>query len=186
MTTNEKSKMPTLRTERLILRPFRLADAPDVQRLAGDKKIASTTLAIPHPYEDGVAQEWILNHEESFQQGKGLNLAVTLAGGGELIGAIGLVDWSSEHSRAEIGYWIAADRWGQGFCSEAGREIVRFCFEQMGLSRVTSHHFTRNPASGCVMRKIGMTHEGTLRQHLKKWDKFEDVELYGILKDQQH
>lgn len=44
--------IPTLETERLVLRPFTLADAPEVQRLAGERAIADTTLNIPHPYED--------------------------------------------------------------------------------------------------------------------------------------
>ena len=48
---------PILETGRLILRPFTLADAPEVQRLAGDRDIASTTMNIPHPYEDGMAEQ---------------------------------------------------------------------------------------------------------------------------------
>jgi hypothetical protein len=47
----------TLETARLLLRPFTVADAPDVQRLAGEREIASTTLHVPHPYEDGMAEQ---------------------------------------------------------------------------------------------------------------------------------
>ena len=47
---------PTIETTRLILRPFTLADTPEVQRLAGDRDVASTTLHVPHPYEDGMAE----------------------------------------------------------------------------------------------------------------------------------
>ena len=50
-----------LETDRLLLRPFDLSDANEVQRLAGDFDIADTTLLIPHPYEDGLAEEWILS-----------------------------------------------------------------------------------------------------------------------------
>ena len=51
------NERPTLETTRLVLRPFTLADASDVQRLAGARAIASTTLNIPHPYEDGMAEQ---------------------------------------------------------------------------------------------------------------------------------
>ena len=82
---------PTLRTNRLVLRPFALSDASDVQRLAGDEAVASTTGNIPHPYEDGMAEEWIGTHQERFEKGELVNFAITLAEDGSLVGAIGLI-----------------------------------------------------------------------------------------------
>jgi ribosomal-protein-alanine N-acetyltransferase len=71
---------PTLTSDRLLLRPFTLADAPDVQRLAGDRDIASTTLNIPHPYEDGVAETWIGGHRERFDKGEQASLVSCIGG----------------------------------------------------------------------------------------------------------
>ena len=59
--------------------------------------------------------------------------------------------------------------------------MLRHAFTKLDLVRVHGHHFMRNPASGRVMRKLGMQHEGTRRKHAVKWGKFEDDELYGIL-----
>jgi ribosomal-protein-alanine N-acetyltransferase len=173
--------IPTIETKRLTLRAFTLNDAPEVQRLAGDRLIADTTLNIPHPYQDGMAQAWISQHQSQFDQGKGVTFAITQKAGGSLVGAIGLMTLDAGH-QAELGYWIGRPYWNQGFCTEASEAVLRYAFSELGLVRVHCTHFSRNPASGRVIRKLGMQHEGSRRSHVKKWDKFEDVELYGILK----
>lgn len=173
---------PTLRSTRLVLRPFAMEDAPGVQRLAGDREIASSTLNIPHPYEDGMAETWIHGLAGAFARGESATFAIALAENGTLIGSVGL-RITAVHARAEIGYWVGKTYWGQGYCSEAVRVILPYGFETCGLVRIYAHHLTRNPASGRVMQKVGMTHEGTLRKHFLKWGVFEDVELYGILRE---
>jgi ribosomal-protein-alanine N-acetyltransferase len=175
-------QIPTLETERLVLRPFSLDDAPAVQRLAGDRLIAATTLAIPHPYEDGMAQKWISTHQSHFDLGKGITFAISRKTDGSLLGAMSLMAMEAAH-QAELGYWVGRPYWDQGYCTEAGEAVLRYAFTQLGLVRVHCHHFARNPASGRVMRKLGMQHEGIRRRHVKKWGRFEDVELYGILQE---
>lgn len=176
-------EQPALETERLRLRPFTLDDAADVERLAGAHEIADTTLNIPHPYRPGVAEAWILSHKQLFRAGLLFNFAVTLKSSAELVGAIGLRA-EPVHVRAELGYWIGLPYWNRGYCTEAASAVVRYAFETLGLNRVHASHLTRNPASGRVMQKLGMSHEGRLRQHVRKWDKLEDLEKYAILKDE--
>ena len=180
MNTTELPTIPTLQTDRLVLRPFSLNDAKVVQKLAGDREIAATTLLIPHPYPDGLAEEWINTHSVSFAEGRSINLAITLRETGELIGAIGLT-FHKEYCQAELGYWIAAGHWGEGYCTEAAREMLRYGFEGRNLHRIHAHHFGSNPASGKVMLKIGMKYEGTLRDHIRKWDRYQDAVFYGML-----
>lgn len=98
---------PVLETDRLLLRPYVAADAADVQRLAGDRRIADTTANIPHPYPDGAAERWIAGLAPAFEEGSRVAFAVTLRGTGELAGTIDLHAVSREHARAELGYWIA-------------------------------------------------------------------------------
>jgi len=71
---------PQLETERLLLRPFTLADAADVQRLAGDPEIAATTLRIPHPYEDGIAEQWLAEMPARFEKNEEVVFAVEIFG----------------------------------------------------------------------------------------------------------
>jgi RimJ/RimL family protein N-acetyltransferase len=171
---------PTLSGPRLVLRPFALQDAPAVQALAGAREVASTTLTIPHPYENGMAEAWIRTHAPSYAAGTLASFAIVAAATQELIGAMGLTI-STAHARAELGYWVGVPFWNRGYATEAGAMIVRFGFEQLGLNRIHAQHFVRNPASGRVLQKLGMRHEGCLRQHVRRWGSFEDVEQYGIL-----
>lgn len=175
------SERPTQETERLILRPFELADAQEVQRLAGAREVAATTQNIPHPYEDGMAEEWIGAHQEAFEQGTGVTFAITTRGDGRLIGAISLMGIRAGH-QAELGYWIGKPYWNRGYCTEAARAVVMYGFRILGLNRVHACHVSHNPASGRVMQKLGMQHEGRRRQHVQKWGAFEDLELYGVLR----
>jgi RimJ/RimL family protein N-acetyltransferase len=176
-------ELPTLYTERLQLRPFRLSDANDVQRLVGDREVAENTMVIPHPYEDGMAESWIETHVATFDAGKNLNLAVVLRESGELAGAIGL-EFHPDHQNAELGYWIGRPFWGNGYCSEAARAMLDYSFRERNLHRVHAKHYRKNPASGRVMEKIGMKLEGVLREHIFKWGKFEDAVVYGILRSE--
>jgi RimJ/RimL family protein N-acetyltransferase len=166
-----------LETERLILRPPELADAPAVQRLAGAREVALNTLMIPHPYPEGAAEEWLTKQRTGDQ----INFAITLRETGELAGVMGLIV-NREHNRAEIGYWIGVPYWGRGYATEAGRAVVGHAFEGLGLNRVHAEVFARNPASARVLQKIGMRHEGTQRAHIVKWGEAMDVEAYGMLR----
>ena len=166
-----------LDTERLILRPPDLADAPAVQRLAGAREVALNTLMIPHPYPDGAAEEWISKPRTDDQ----INFAITVRETGELAGVIGLIV-NRDHDRAEIGYWIGVPYWGRGYATEAGRAVVRHAFEGLALNRVYAEVFSRNPASARVLQKIGMRHEGTHRAHIVKWGEAVDVEMYAVLR----
>jgi len=175
--------LPTIRTERLVLRPFRQEDAPVVQRLVGAREVADTTLTIPHPYRDGEAERWIATHEEAWRQRDRATFAITTAADG-LIGAIGL-HLRLPHHRAELGYWIGFPFWNRGYATEAARAILAFGFETLGLNRIHASHLTRNPASGRVMEKAGMRFEGALRQHLVRRGKLEDLNEFAILRSER-
>ena len=177
-------KFPTLKTERLILRPFSLDDAKQVQHLAGDAAIAAMTLMIPHPYEDGVAEEWIKSHEKKFQEGSEIDFAITHKAEDYLIGAIGISSIDQKFEKAEIGYWIGKPFWNKGFCTEAVKAVLQYSFEKLKLNKVYAHHFIDNPSSGKVMKKAGMKEEGMLRQNVKKGEKYIDTPLYGILRSE--
>jgi RimJ/RimL family protein N-acetyltransferase len=171
---------PTLQTQRLILRPFTLEDAPIVQRLAGAYEVAATTLNMPHPYQDGMAQQWISSQRAKHEKGEVVDFAIVIREGILLCGAIGLgID--KRNNNAELGYWIGVPYWGQGYCTEAAKAVLSYGFKSLNLHRIHAAHLKCNPASGRVMQKIGMSYEGCSRDHFCKWGQFYDDLRYGIL-----
>ena len=170
---------PTLHSPRLTLRPFELSDANEVERLAGDFRVAETTAAIPHPYPKGGAIEWISTHKPKFEGQTGVIYAITDSETGDLLGAINLLDISVEDTRCEIGYWVAHSHWKRGICTEAARELINYAQSEFGITRVIARCLARNPASARVMEKLGLVQEGRLVKHVNHRGKYEDVLLYG-------
>ncbi len=169
-----------LRTPRLLLRSLERGDLSAIVRLAGAREIAATTANIPHPYAGDNAQSFLEHAEEEFRAGRSATFAVTISPRGEFCGAVGLVI-APAHERAELGYWIGVPYWGQGFATEAASAVIAFGFEALRLNRIHASHFAGNIASQRVLEKIGMRHEGPSRQHIKKWNRFIDLENYGLL-----
>jgi len=176
-------EQPVLRTDRLRLRPFTLADAADVRRLAGDPRVSATALDLPHPFEDGMAEAWIGTHPQRFAAGTLAAFAVTSREGTELYGAVGLMI-EPAHRRAELGYWLGTPYWGRGYATEAAGAVIRYGFDRLGLQRIHANHLVRNPGSGRVLQKLGMRYEGCLRRHAWHRNSFEDLALYGVLRSE--
>lgn len=160
---------PQIETERLLLAPFHPADSKEVQRLAGNFSVSSKTLNIPHPYKDGMAEQWIAAHSKQWAERQQAVFAVRSKDGDHLVGAISL-EFNSE-SQAELGYWIGEPYWGKGYATEAAQALVSFAFNGMNLSKITARYLSTNKASGRVMEKIGMKHVRT----------FEDKDRNGNL-----
>ncbi len=178
------SGIPHIRTQRLVLRPYTEADAPDVQRLAGDARVADTTLTVPHPYPDGIAEAWIATHEAGWHLGRSAVFAIaTIKDDARLVGTIGLTIKPEEKS-AELGYWIGVPFWGHGYCTEAARAVIDFAFVTLELDRVHAHYFARNQASGRVMQKSGMIEEYHRPRAIAKHGVLEDICGFAITRSQ--
>jgi len=147
------------------------------------REIADTTLNIPHPYPHGGAAEWIVAHAPAWSEGTNATFAIVDNATGRLTGVVSLMI-KQDHRRAELGYWIAVHSWKRGFATEASQRLIDFGFDVLGLHRIESRHFLRNPASGRVMQKLGMQQEGVERDWAIKWDRFESLAVYSILESE--
>jgi RimJ/RimL family protein N-acetyltransferase len=168
-----------LETERLYLRTPQLDDAPAVQKLVRDERIARTTLNIPHPYPEGAAVEWIKRiHASDDDIHPHL---MFLKESDTLVGSVGM-SVSRRHNQAEVGYWVGVPYWGNGYATEGLQSLVDFGFSQLNLHRIFGEYYTTNPASRRVMEKVGMIYEATLRDHVHHQGEYKDVGFCGILK----
>jgi ribosomal-protein-alanine N-acetyltransferase len=172
---------PLLETPRLIVRPYEEADIPSLVRLAGAREVAATTLRIPHPYTEQNAREYLAICKAEAAAGPVTRFAITLHSSGEFVGGIGQ-RLDPDHRRAELGYWIGVPYWGRGYATEAARAMIDYGFDVLSLYRIYASHVVGNTASGRILLKIGMKHEGCLRGHICKWGEFLDLEFYGMLK----
>ena len=126
-------------------------------------------------------KEWIEGHEPGYKAGTIATFAIVLSEGEELVGAIGL-QIDRTFNKAELGYWIGKPFWNLGYATEATVAILAFGFDELHLNRIQARHLARNPSSGRVIQKAGMIVEGTARQATTKWDQFEDLVSYAILR----
>ena len=182
-----------LRTERLVLREFAPADAPQLHRLAQPREVARTMLHHPHPYEEGTAEEWIAGLRPMFEEGFATTFAVVLREGGALLGRVSLYTRApdggavlGEEGTGLLGFWLGVPYWNRGYATEAVSEVVRYGFEERGLLRIRANRFGSNAASGRVLRKVGMGHAGTRPNYYQKWGNTEDREEYVLLARDWH
>lgn len=157
-----------------------MEDAKRVQELAGNQEVSRTTLNILYPLELASVEEWISTVQQLHEDAGGARYCIEIKDTGEMIGSIGLTA-DKRHNRASLGFWIGQDYWGRGYCTEACRKLIEFGFSKLGYLRIHADHFLHNPASGRVLQKSGMTHEGTLRDHLCKDGKYYSIEYYAIV-----
>jgi RimJ/RimL family protein N-acetyltransferase len=99
----------------------------------------------------------------------------------ECIGCVSLMGSSDNPASSEIGYFIAREFWGQGLTLEASLAIVGWGFTALGLHRVWGKCDSLNTGSARVLEKIGMTLEGTAREHVWLRDHWRSSREYGIL-----
>jgi RimJ/RimL family protein N-acetyltransferase len=144
-----------LTTERLVLRPPTLADAPALVHLLDDRRIAQNTLRIPHPYMLADARAFITSTNKS---GDELVFLITRKNALGVIGACGIARLT--HAGPELGYWIGVPFWGLGYAAEAARAVVDHAFDELGHEFLLAGARVSNPASRRVLEKCGFKWTG--------------------------
>lgn len=171
-----------LHTERLILRRFTAEEAPVMYRnWASDEEVTKFLTWPAHAsieVSEMILADWLKNYErDDYYQ-----WAIVYEG--EPIGSIAVVSRNDKIEKAEIGYCMGKKWWHKGIMSEALAAVIGYLFTEVGMQRIESRHDPRNPHSGGVMRKCGMTFEGTLRRSDWNNQGICDASHYAILREE--
>lgn len=161
-----------IKTKYFTLRPYRTRDAEAIARNINDKTIARNLLSAPYPYTIKDARSFLKRVMKFARSKKSTSRVFAIEIDSELAGAIGF--HNIHVHKAEIGYWLARKYWGKGIMTLVVKEIVKYGFGEMGLSRISAGTVPHNKASMRVLEKNGFKFEGILRKNLKKGDKLID------------
>ena len=182
------SRLPVIETERLILRKLTMRDASDMFRYCQDKEVARHVLWEAHT-SILETRAYIRYNLYQYRSGEPASWCIVLRETNRVVGTIGYMSYNADNSTVEIGYSLAREQWGKGLMTEALLAVIGETFRTLKVHRIEAMHFTDNPASGRVMEKCGMTHEGHMRERICCKGVFRDVEMWGILRkdwEKQH
>lgn len=172
-----------LETDRLVLRRFSVDDAEAMfKNWASDDEVTKYLTWPAHTSVEvtrDVLESWVSAYQnESYYQ-----WAIVLKElGDEPIGSISAVGMNDGVSMVHIGYCIGRAWWHQGITSEALQAVIDFFFENVEANRIETRHDPNNPHSGMVMKKCGMSYEGTLRSSDRSNQGICDASWYAILR----
>jgi RimJ/RimL family protein N-acetyltransferase len=150
--TPRQQSIPVLKTERLTLRAPRHGDVEALAVLANDRRIAEYTARIPHPFGVADAEQFI----ETVNKRDG-EICFVVTFDDALIGACGI---DPREDGSEIGYWLGAPYWGQGFATETVRAVIDHAFGELDYAMLNAGARVSNPASRRVLEKCGFQWTG--------------------------
>ena len=149
-----------LTTERLILRPWNESDAESLFEYAQDEDVGPIAGWPVHTSVENSLEiiRTVLAVPETY--------AVCLRSNGRAIGSIGLkmgdaTDLTESAEECELGYWLGKLFWGQGIIPEAGRELLRRGFEDLGMTKIWCGRYDGNEKSRRVQEKLGFVYQFT-------------------------
>lgn len=168
---------PELRTERLVLRPFRSGDVSDALEYRNDVEFGRFLPHIPFPFTRADAERFVaVNMCEDSQRSPTFGVVLD----GRLIGTVNLeVDHASRS--AMLGYAIGRQWWGRSLAVEAAREVIAWAIAEFRLTRIWASTDARNTRSRRVLEKLGMASEAVRADdHLGRDGAPVDEVVYGL------
>lgn len=181
MGENVYHDLPVLETARTVLRKISIRDDYDIFTYCSDEEVAKYTTWYAHAsLED--SRGYIERILQRYSQQRVAPWGIQDKASEKLIGTCGFVSWDVHHAKAELGYAISRDFWGQGYMTEVVKRIIDLGLNQMDLVRIEARCHPDNVGSSRVMEKSGMQFEGLLRKSIYTKGVHQDLKMYALVK----
>jgi len=171
-----------LRTDRLVLRLHRAADAPILAQIVNDHRVLRGLAIPPGPYSISEELRFVRNNRRAALKGESLPLAVTLGTNGKLIGVVSLGLHDGARDVGGLGYWLAPQYWHHGYGTEAVAALCRVAFETLRLHHLQASVFDSNTRSMALLRRLGFKTEGHRREVRRHGSRWEGEAIFGLLR----
>ncbi|RAK52961.1 GNAT family N-acetyltransferase [Phenylobacterium deserti] len=175
----EPQRLPILETERLRLSPLTPEDASDIFPLMDDPEVMAYWDS-PEVDDPDLVAEIVASQVAQMRQGLALHWSMRALDAEGFIGCCGLTEIDRRHKRAEVGFMLSREAWGQGFALESMRTVIAYAASN-GLRKLTARTHLGNRRSENLLAKLGFQKEGLLRGHVLKDGDRRDCRLFGVL-----
>jgi ribosomal-protein-alanine N-acetyltransferase len=172
-----------IESERLLVRLVAESDLPALLEVNSSDEV---TALLPYAKWESMAdaEAWLKRMAGIQATGLALQFVVVSKSSGLAIGTCLLFRFEEGSARADLGYLLGRAHWGLGLMHEALRALIACAFGSMGLRRLEAEVDPRNRSSAHLLRRLGFTREGLLRQRWVSKGEARDVEMYGLLRDE--
>jgi [ribosomal protein S5]-alanine N-acetyltransferase len=172
-------RLAILETERLRLEPLAEADVEAVFPLMDDAEVMAFW-DIPEIDDPDLVAEIVRAQVAEMREGRAVHWSIRGLADGTFIGCCDLSEIDRRHKRAEVGFMLGRETWGQGYALEAMRAVIAFAASS-GLRRLAARTHLGNRRSEALLEKLGFEEEGLLRGHVLRDGERRDCQLFGLL-----
>jgi ribosomal-protein-alanine N-acetyltransferase len=165
------------------LRELSINDAVDISRLM-TYNISKSLWQVPFPYTVENAVNFINSCHRDFKSLKAVNFAIqyknNLGDVNRLVGTISLKNIDSDNKKANVGYWIGEQYWGNGLATESVALVINYAFSVLGLEEISAYVYSENKASIRVLEKNGMTKKEEVNEYNQMSCRYKNTIKFAI------
>lgn len=176
------TNLPTLQTDRLILRKLEYSDQKDIFEYAQNPSVSKYLVWYPHKTEIDSLSFLNLVYD-CYNHNKPAPWGISLKERNKIIGTAGFISLDKVNHKAELGFALSEDYWNRGLISEACKIIIKFGFQDLKLNRIEARCMVENLASAKVLEKLGFIFEGIMRKQIFIKEEYWDMKIYSLLRD---